>query len=49
MGVQPPAYALICEAAKEWGIPPWQVEAECTAYWWKRWLRYRMGGIKAMK
>lgn len=40
----PPPWALVLRAAKEWGIPPWVVERECTPYWWERvkvWWRER--------
>ena len=36
-----PGWVLILEAAKEWGIPPWQVEDEASLLWWQRWLTLR--------
>lgn len=32
-----PGWVLILQAAKEWGVPPWQVEDEATLLWWQRW------------
>jgi hypothetical protein len=32
-----PGWILILQAAKEWSIPPWQVEDEATLLWWQRW------------
>ena len=25
------------EAAKDWGVPPWQLEEDATALWMDRW------------
>jgi len=36
-----PGWVLVLEAAKEWGVPPWQVEDEAPALWWGRWLAMR--------
>ena len=41
IGITPPEWELELEAAKEWGIPPWRVRAECSQYWWERWLIQR--------
>jgi hypothetical protein len=37
----PPIWTPVLLMAKEWGIPPWQVEEECTFEWLKNWLAYR--------
>ena len=28
-------WAYIMHTAEAYGIPPWQVEAECTEEWWR--------------
>jgi hypothetical protein len=35
-GKNPPWWAAIIEIGQFLNIPPWQVEAECTADWWNR-------------
>lgn len=49
IGVAPPDYALVLEAAERWGVAPWVVESQCSERWWRRWLRYRAGRIEATK
>lgn len=36
-----PLEVLVLEACQEWGIPPWQVEKDCSEQWWEWWLIYR--------
>lgn len=42
-----PAWVAILEAAKEWGIPPWQVESEASQLWWDRWQAWYEERMKA--
>ncbi len=35
---EPPLWVAVLDAAREWGIAPWQVEAEASKLWWDRWL-----------
>jgi len=35
--------------AAEWGIPPWQVEAECSQVWYERWKAYARAKAEAAK
>lgn len=30
-------WVMVLQAAKEWGTPPWVIEAEAPALWWERW------------
>lgn len=34
IGMNLPSEVAMLEAARQWGIPPWRVEAECSEYWW---------------
>jgi hypothetical protein len=37
-----PGWCTILEAAKEWGIPPWQISPdEGDVIWFFRWVEYR--------
>ena len=49
VGISPPEYVLVLEAAEEWGMAPWRVEAECSQYWWERWLIRRGARSDATK
>ena len=31
-----PEWASIMYAAREWGVPPWEVEEKCSQFWWER-------------
>ena len=35
-----PIEAVVLKAAAQWGVPPWQVEAECSSRWWGWQLAY---------
>ncbi|MCK9357718.1 MAG: hypothetical protein M0R22_11345 [Dehalococcoidia bacterium] len=35
--------------ATEWGIPPWQIEAEAPALWADRWVALRVERGKRVK
>ncbi len=39
-GGKPPEWALILQAAEEWGTPPWTIE-DGSAVWFERWKFYR--------
>ena len=41
-GASPPDWAIIYEIAKDLGVPPWQLEEECSREWWIRAVEYRM-------
>ena len=36
-----PGWVLVLEAAKEWGVAPWQIEDEASQLWWDRWMTLR--------
>ncbi len=44
-----PGWVTVLEAAKEWGIPPWQVEDEASVLWWQRWQVLREETARARK
>jgi len=44
-----PGWVMVLEAAKEWGIPPWQVEDEASVLWWQRWQVLREETARARK
>ena len=43
-----PDWVLVLEAAKEWGVPPWQIETEASQQWWERWrlMREEIGRLE---
>lgn len=40
---------LLLEAAKEWGIPPWQIEDDAPAVWMERWRVMREESASEVK
>lgn len=32
-----PEWVPLLEVAKEWGVPPWEIEEEAPAVWLERW------------
>lgn len=36
-----PIEIVILEMAQEWGMVPWQVEAECSQRWFEWWTMYK--------
>lgn len=40
---------MVLEIAKDWGIPPWQVETEASAEWVERWALMRVETSKPRK
>ena len=34
-------WVLVLQAAEEWGVAPWVIEAEATAVWWQRWVCWK--------
>jgi hypothetical protein len=38
---QAPEWAYLLEAAKDWGMPPWEIEGKAPTYWLQRWQTYR--------
>lgn len=44
-----PEWAVVLEIAKDWGIPPWQVETEASAEWVERWALMRVETSKPRK
>ena len=44
-----PGWVMVLEAAKEWSIPPWQVEDEASVLWWQRWQVLREETARARK
>lgn len=38
---EPPVWTPALLMAKEFGIPPWQIERECTLEWLHRWMSYK--------
>jgi len=38
---QAPEWAMVQMMAQDYGIPPWQIEAEATQEWVRRWLAWK--------
>lgn len=49
MAVGVPDWHIILEQAREWGVPPWVVEAECPPLWDIRWRADRNATAKGAK
>ena len=39
---KPPKWIIVYEMAKEFNIPPWEVEQNCSAKWRKQFLEHRI-------
>lgn len=44
-----PDWQLILDMAKEWGVPPWEVEKKLSEYWYDRYIAARKESAIAAK
>lgn len=35
IGIDPPPEMVVLDRARDWGIPPWVLEEQCSERWWK--------------
>jgi len=49
IGIGPPDWVLVLQAAEAWGQTPWVIETECSEEWWTRYLTYRAAQSRAQE